>query len=174
MELISQEFCPHCGKKSLTSDASRFSCAECGHVYYNNTAAATAVFLYFECHLLMTRRAKDPAKGLLDLPGGFIDPKETAEQGLIREIKEELGIELEERNLKYWRSFYNIYPYKGIVYHTCDLIFEAELSVWPTAWQEQEIMSIEKVDLQTLSLEDVGLESIKKALQMKKLELQKS
>ena len=32
--------------------------------------------------LLVCRRAKEPAKGTLDLPGGFIDMNETGEEGV--------------------------------------------------------------------------------------------
>jgi ADP-ribose pyrophosphatase YjhB (NUDIX family) len=172
LELIDHSYCPHCGKKTLKRSSSRFSCVECSHVYFQNTAAATAAFLYFEDKLLMTKRAKDPAKGLLDLPGGFVDSGESAEAGLMREVKEELDIELKERELKYWKSFQNTYPYRGVVYHTCDLIFEARIKEWPTTWQKEEILSVEKVDLFKLDLESVGLVSIKKALQIKQIELQ--
>lgn len=49
--------------------------------------------------LLVCRRAKDPAKGTLDLPGGFIDMAETGEEGVSREVKEETGMEVKRRNI---------------------------------------------------------------------------
>ena len=43
--------------------------------------------------VLLIRRGIDPYKGLWALPGGFLTPDETAEQGAARELKEETGFE---------------------------------------------------------------------------------
>lgn len=51
-------------------------------------AAAVAGLIFNEKgQLLLTIRAKDPGKGLLDLPGGFVDMGENADQALRREIE---------------------------------------------------------------------------------------
>jgi ADP-ribose pyrophosphatase YjhB (NUDIX family) len=44
---------------------------------------------------LATLRARDPEKGRLDVPGGFMGPDEHPIGALKREVKEELGIEIE-------------------------------------------------------------------------------
>lgn len=44
---------------------------------------------------LVTKRAKDPEKGLWDVPGGFLHAGEDVLVGLRREVMEELGIEIE-------------------------------------------------------------------------------
>jgi bifunctional NMN adenylyltransferase/nudix hydrolase len=38
------------------------------------------------------RRGKFPGKGLLALPGGFLNPKETIEDCMLRELREETGL----------------------------------------------------------------------------------
>lgn len=45
-------------------------------------------------HLLMGRRGKDPNRGLYVIPGGGVEDGESLEQALIREIKEETGLNL--------------------------------------------------------------------------------
>jgi ADP-ribose pyrophosphatase YjhB (NUDIX family) len=42
--------------------------------------------------VLLGRRARAPYQGTWDLPGGFLEPYETPEAGLDRELKEELGV----------------------------------------------------------------------------------
>lgn len=46
---------------------------------------------------LATVRARDPEKGRLDVPGGFLGPGEHPLDALKREVREELGIEIDAR-----------------------------------------------------------------------------
>jgi bifunctional NMN adenylyltransferase/nudix hydrolase len=45
-------------------------------------------------HVLLIRRGHAPGKGLLALPGGFIDTRETVYQSALRELAEETGLRL--------------------------------------------------------------------------------
>ena len=69
----------------------------------------------------MVRRAKEPAKGTLDLPGGFVDMGETVEEGMRREIREETGLEVAD--IQYLFSSPNVYMYSGMGVHTLDMDF---------------------------------------------------
>ena len=75
--------------------------------------------------LLVVRRAKEPAKDTLDLPGGFCDMGETVEEGMIREIKEETGLEVTE--IQYLFSSPNEYVYSGMGIHTLDMDYLARV-----------------------------------------------
>ena len=44
--------------------------------------------------LLVIRRAHDPGKGLWSIPGGRIEPGESPEEALAREVREETGLEV--------------------------------------------------------------------------------
>ena len=44
--------------------------------------------------VLLIRRGRAPGKGLLAVPGGFIEQRETAYQSAVRELQEETGFEL--------------------------------------------------------------------------------
>ena len=85
------KYCPKCGSSHFeVRNAKAKKCADCGFVYYFNSSAATVAFiLNHKNELLVCRRGKEPAKGTLDLSGGFIDMYETGEEGVAREVMEE-------------------------------------------------------------------------------------
>jgi bifunctional NMN adenylyltransferase/nudix hydrolase len=51
-------------------------------------------------HVLMVRRKNNPGKGLLALPGGFLDATETIVDSTIREVREETTIQISAEQLK--------------------------------------------------------------------------
>jgi len=120
------KFCPRCGSAHFPATGNRsFKCEDCAFNYYVNSSAAVAILLFNEKgELLLTRRAIEPHLGKLDLPGGFIDPMESAEQAAVREIQEELGIQI--HSLKYFGSFANEYIFSGYSVFTLDLAFLAK------------------------------------------------
>ena len=121
--------CPMCGSKKIEwRDDKKWFCPDCGFDLYNNIAAAVGIVLYDDFdNVLFEVRAKEPRKGFLCLPGGFVDGGESTEAAIIRECREELGAGLEESSVHYLCSFPNIYEYKNIEYKTCDVFFAAKL-----------------------------------------------
>ena len=119
------KYCPKCGCSEFEiHNALSRHCAHCGFTYYQNPRASTAAFiLNGQGDLLVARRAKEPAKGTLDLPGGFVDNYENAEQGMVREIYEETSITVDPNEVEYLFSIPNIYRYSGMDIHTLDLFF---------------------------------------------------
>jgi ADP-ribose pyrophosphatase YjhB (NUDIX family) len=124
------QYCPSCGTKNIKLEGNKFYCTDCDFVFYQNTAAATGCVIQAGDKVLLLVRAKEPSLGKLDLPGGFVDPGEGILEGLLRELREELGWEppitpgtsLAEV-FKLFASFPNIYRYKNIDYNTCDMFF---------------------------------------------------
>ena len=115
--------CPFCGSAHfLTQDEKSKRCADCGHEYYLNPSSANAAFVVNgKGEMLAIRRKKEPQAGMLDLPGGFADIGETAEEGVAREVKEETGLTV--KKVEYLFSFPNNYLYSGMNIPTLDLFF---------------------------------------------------
>lgn len=155
------KFCPQCGKKALISfDKKSFLCRSCNFKFYLNTAAAGIALIFNkENELLVTKRKYNPAKGSLDLPGGFAEPGETIEACLIREIKEELNIDIFK--LKYFCSVPNTYPYKNVTYHTTDFVFLCSVNHLNMINASDDISDFYFMDLQKINTHDFGLDSVK-------------
>ena len=122
------KYCPVCGAAGFRiNDEKSKRCDGCGFVYYFNPSAATVAFiLNSHGELLVCRRGKEPAKGTLDLSGGFLDMHETGEEGIAREVKEETGLTVTA--MKYLFSLPNTYLYSGFLVHTLDQFFLCEVA----------------------------------------------
>ena len=124
--------CPACAADALCFEEGKaLRCEACGFRYFHNVAVAVVGVLVCGEELLLTRRAHEPAAGTFDLPGGFVDPGESLEAALCRELEEELALELPLDAPRYLFSSSNRYPYAGIVYRTSDVWFGVRLSERP-------------------------------------------
>jgi ADP-ribose pyrophosphatase YjhB (NUDIX family) len=98
-ELAGWTTCPRCGARLEHRDAS-VSCPGCGlSVYANPAPTASALLVDGAGRVLLTSRADEPGEGLWDLPGGFVEEGEDALATLRRELREELGVEVEPGRL---------------------------------------------------------------------------
>ena len=160
------KFCPSCASTHFSfPDNRRFFCEDCGFTYYHNIAAAVALVFTFEDKVLFTVRNVDPDKGKWDLPGGFIDPNETAEEAACREIREELGLNLQPSDLKYVTTSPNNYLYKNVPYRTMDIFYECALpSDVINVAAEDEIQELIWVKRSEIDLEKIGFVSIRKVI----------
>ncbi|WP_191013412.1 NUDIX hydrolase [Treponema zioleckii] len=164
------KFCPECGKTGIQNvNMRKWKCADCGFTLYNNVASAVGlVIANSEGKILFERRAKEPRKGFLALPGGFTDPNESLEEACLRECFEETGVK--PVSLKYLASFPNDYEYKNIFYKTCDVFFIAQLpESYELKPQEGEVLSFEFHSVNTeeeLKNLPLAFESARKTLEL--------
>ena len=91
--MIKWNYCPECGEKLITDKENRPTCPEGHFTRYDNPVAAAAAFIRHNNEYLIIKRADEPRKGWWDLPGGFLEYDETAEEALLREIKEETQLQ---------------------------------------------------------------------------------
>jgi len=93
LDFVKFRYCPRCGEQQLQpNDAKSFVCSACGFVYYHATAAVVAAIIEYDGKIILTKRAHEPYKGMLSLPGGFVDYGESLEGALLREMQEELNL----------------------------------------------------------------------------------
>jgi NADH pyrophosphatase NudC (nudix superfamily) len=103
-------FCPYDGQKLVSRmehGIARPTCSTCGYIDYANPKACVAVVIEQDGKILLGLRADEPAKGLWDILGGFIDAGETAEDAVHREMMEETGLQVEI--MRYLGSFPDTY-----------------------------------------------------------------
>jgi len=67
----------------------------------NLPKVAVGAVIFNKEKVLLVRRSNPPAQGMWAVPGGKIDPGETMQQALTREIKEETGLDIEVGEIVY-------------------------------------------------------------------------
>lgn len=113
---------------------------------------------------LFIRRAKDPEKGKLALPGGFIDEGETAEAGVRRECVEEVGFAPEEITCLCSRP--NSYHYKGITYPVLDFFYVARMAGHESPEALDGVASVHWLDPLTVDPDEIAFASLRQALEV--------
>ena len=159
-------YCPECGSShfEINNEKSK-KCADCGFVYYFNPSAATvALILNEKNELLVCKRAKEPAKGTLDLPGGFIDMNETGEEGVAREVLEETGLKVTKAVYQF--TLPNIYVYSGFLVHTLDMFFLCTVEDMSHFSAMDDVADSFFLPLSEIHPEDFGLDSIRRGLSL--------
>lgn len=159
-------YCPKCGSShfAVSTEKSK-KCEACGFEYFLNPSAAVAAFiLNKKGELLVERRKIEPAKGTLDLPGGFCDTRETAEEGIRREVKEETMLNV--TTAEYLFSQPNVYRYSDFDVHTLDMFFMCRVEDETVLKAADDAAECVWVPAEEIHTEQFGLRSVRQALHM--------
>jgi NADH pyrophosphatase NudC (nudix superfamily) len=94
--LAETRFCPRCATPSPDKDGDRsLHCPACGLVaYFNPKPVACAIPRDEDGRIVLLRRGFHPGQGLWTFPGGFVDLGESVEDAALREVREELEIDV--------------------------------------------------------------------------------
>lgn len=109
-------YCSACGGKMETRDVGgtpRRACTQCSFVYWGNYSIGVGALVVNDGKVLLVRRAQEPGKGFWTNPGGYIEQLEPIEETIVREVREESGIEARVKGIialrDQPRSIHNIY-----------------------------------------------------------------
>lgn len=95
-------FCGHCGTTTQRRPQElAMVCPACGLLAYPRLAPAVMVLIRRGNQLLLARGAHFPP-GMYSALAGFVEPGETLEQCAVREVREEVGLEIS--HLRYFHS----------------------------------------------------------------------
>ena len=98
----SHQFCGRCGTPTVIKNHERArECPSCGQVHYPRIAPAIMALVRRGREFLLAR-SPHFAPGMYSALAGFVEPGETLEQTLVREVREEVGIEV--ANVRYFAS----------------------------------------------------------------------
>lgn len=158
------QFCPACAASGLSPEEEHaVRCGACGFLFFFNSAAAVAALIEDDAgRILLTRRAREPARGLWDLPGGFVNPGETAEDAVAREIKEELNLDVLEA--VYRTSTPGTYDYAGVTYPITNLVFTCRVGCFENMRPDDDVAQIMFIGSGDMDLDQIGLASMRTVL----------
>ena len=149
------KYCPVCGSAHFVKNSQKsLRCSGCGFELFMNPAAAVVAFIT-NCK---------GAKGTLDLPGGFADVLETAEEAVAREVMEETGLKVTAA--RYLFSLPNVYRYSDLDVHTLDMFFACTVeddSALSAGDDAADCLWVAPGDIHT---EQFGLRSVRQGLLM--------
>jgi len=96
------QFCGRCGVPLRTkSDERAKACPQCGLLHFPRLAPAIIVLVERGNQLLLAR-SRHFMPGMYSVLAGFVEPGESLEEAVVREVKEEVGIEI--KDIKYFGS----------------------------------------------------------------------
>ncbi|TGK11365.1 NUDIX domain-containing protein [Leptospira fletcheri] len=119
------KFCSTCGSQVSYripegDSLHRYVCENCGTIHYQNPKVIVGSIPIWEGKILLCKRAIEPRKGYWTLPAGFLENRETVEEGASRETLEEANAQIRILRL---HTVYSI-PHISQVY----MFFLAELT----------------------------------------------
>lgn len=110
---MEMNFCRRCGSALNNTKDHIYQCSQ-GHVLFANASPTVGIFFVTgDNQVLLSIRGIEPHKGMLDSFGGFVDSRESFEQTIERELREELNLSpTDYTQPEYLISATGNYPYK--------------------------------------------------------------
>lgn len=95
-------FCSRCGQRTERHPSEEaMVCPACGHLHFPRLSPAVIVLIERDREMLLARSPGFP-EGMYSTVAGFVEPGESLEETVHREVREEVGVEV--RDLRYFGS----------------------------------------------------------------------
>jgi NAD+ diphosphatase len=155
---LSMKYCPSCASRledRLVEGLERKVCRVpgCGYVHWDNPVPVVAAVVQFGDQIVLARNAKWPP-GMFSMITGFLERNETPEEAVARELKEELGLDVEASGF--------------IGHYSFGAMNQVILAFWVTAIGElrtsDEIAEVELVSKDDLVTRDFGRLALTRAV----------
>lgn len=115
----SHQYCGRCGQITQRQLALAKVCPQCGHTDYPRISPAIMALIIRGQDILLAR-GPHFQPGIYSALAGFCEPGESLEQALRREVREEVGVEVER--LQYFGSQSWPFPHSLMVAFTCHYV----------------------------------------------------
>ena len=113
------KFCGACGERMSRAPGERaMKCVACGHIAYPRISPAMMVLVKRGPEILLARNIAVPAGGRMSALAGFLEPGESIEDAVHREVREEVGFEV--KDLRYFASQSWPYPHSLMIAFTAE------------------------------------------------------
>ena len=138
----SHQFCGRCGSRTVLKEGERSRvCPSCAQLHYPRIAPAVMVLVRRGPEFLLARSPHFPP-GMYSALAGFTEPGETLEQTIVREVKEEVGLEI--NNIRYFASQPWPFPHSLMIAFHADYA-QGEITPDPTEIEAADWFSLERL-----------------------------
>lgn len=111
-------YCGVCGAPMGRAPGERAMKCACGHTAYPRISPAMMVLVRRGDHILLARNVAVPVGGRMSALAGFLEPGESIEEAIHREVREEVGLEV--KDLRYFASQSWPFPHALMIAFTAE------------------------------------------------------
>jgi len=141
---MKDSFCSTCGTAYADTATWPRVCGACGDIKYRNPIpVAVAVIPVTEGGVVLIRRSIAPCIGELALPGGYITYGESWQEGLIREVYEEIpGLQLAKESVSLFRTISTPNGGQILIFGITESVTRAQVEASPISDEVSEIVIV--------------------------------